>query len=179
MLRRVFPLSFCSILLAGCVRSRSVGLPPDVGAYASVARDSALLVFPSDPSQSGWPINLDEEDAGAEDYHWIVTIPHRPKTRLVWFAVNHKKGQRRSIASLAEFVAQAHPTAGRAEEGPFVSTLDSIQLGVIAVRGRLAIVVRGRTSVAELFDQRPPVVTFVRHTRGQPSAFDSVAVMYR
>ena len=179
MLRRVFPLSFCSILLAGCVRSRSVGLPPDVGAYASVARDSALLVFPSDPSQSAWPINLDEEDAGAEDYHWIVTIPHRPKTRLVWFAVNHKKGQRRSIASLAEFVAQAHPTAGRAEEGPFVSTLDSIQLGVIAVRGRLAIVVRGRTSVAELFDQRPPVVTFVRHTRGQPSAFDSVAVMYR
>lgn len=166
-------------LLVGCGRRAPRYTVAQTAGYAQVTADSAILVFP--PSlHAGWALNIDESSTSINDYYWIVVIPHAPRYQLIWFMVDETPSGHRTKVTVDQFLARARLGAGLAlGGGPYVQQLDSIRLAAIAINGRPSLVVRGRTSIERLFDQRPPFVEFVRHTRGEQSVFDTVAVTYR
>ena len=165
--------------LFGCTRSTPLSVVPERVGYAAVTRDSVVLVFPPVPSGS-FVLNIDQPATTVNDYYWSVVIPHTPRFQSVWFMIDGVRDGHRIVVPIEVFVTRARLGAFRGTgSGPYVDVLDSIPLSLIGIGGRLAIVVHGRAAVRRLFDQRPTFVTFVRHTRNQPSATDSVAVAYR
>jgi len=176
---RDLPFAAVTAFLVGCAHSAPVPVVPDSLGYAAVTRDSAVLVFPLAPSTS-LVLNIGQPATTVNDYYWSVVIPHAPHAQSVWFMIDEVPNAARTVVSVEQFVTRARLGAFRgAGSGPYVDILDSIPLALTGIAGRPAIVVRGRVAVRRLFDQRPTFVTFVRHTRDQPSATDSVAVAYR
>jgi hypothetical protein len=144
-----------------------------------VTRDSAVLIFPRSPA-SAFVLNIGQPATTINDYYWSVVIPHTPHFQSVWFMIDEVRDGLRAVVPIEQFVTHARLGAFRGTgNGPYVDVLDSITLMLKAIGGRPAIVVHGRVAVRRLFDQRPTFVTFVRHTRDEPSTIDSVAVAYR
>ena len=179
MYLRVLRMVAVGILVVGCGRPAPLSPVPASRGYAAVTRDSAVLVFPPEPS-GAFVLNMSESKTAINDYYWSAIIPHAPLYQSVWFMVDEVPDGRRASVPVEQFVTHARLGAFRGTgSGPYVDVLDSIPLTLTVVLGRPTIVVHGKVPVRRLFDQRPSFVTFVRHTRDAESATDSVAITYR